>query len=225
MKVARQLPVIAALLVAMLPSAGFAADVTLDLRTPAGRPLADAVAWLTPLDGAVPAAPATPVVVDQKARRFVPLVTVIQRGTLVEFPNSDNIRHSVYSFSDTRPFQLKLYSGSPSAPVDFPRSGIVTLGCNIHDQMLAWIAVVDSPWFGRSDAAGSLVVRGVPPGRYRLQGWHPGQDAAPPEQGLVIGSGAAAATLVIDAAELRTLLPDTEGHTAAGAAHPARTAR
>jgi plastocyanin len=214
-----------AVLPAMFAGMAGAGDVTVTLRTPGGVPLESAVAWLTPVEGTLPAPPAAPVVVDQRSRRFVPLVTVIQRGTRVEFPNSDDIRHSVYSFSDARPFQLKLYSGRPAAPLDFPRSGVVTLGCNIHDQMIAWIVVVDSAWFGRSDATGAVVLRGVPAGRYRLQAWHPGQDVAPEERAVTVATAPTTAAIVLDAAELSTLLPDTEGHSMSGAGHPARPVR
>ncbi len=86
-----------------------------------------------------------PLIMDQKKRQFSPRILVAQRGQLVAFPNSDNIRHHVYSFSDAKAFELKLYSGENTEPVMFEQSGIVTLGCNIHDRMLGFIYVNDMP--------------------------------------------------------------------------------
>jgi hypothetical protein len=78
----------------------------------------------------------------------------VQKGTAVEFPNSDTIAHHVYSFSKPNNFVLPLYKGDPHDPVKFDHDGIVTLGCNIHDHMLAYIVVVDTPTFGVTDEAG-----------------------------------------------------------------------
>lgn len=108
----------------------------------------------------------------QEGQQFIPDLLVIQRGARVAFPNLDVTRHHVYSFSAARRFELKLYLGDPAAPVGFDTAGVVTLGCNIHDWMLAHIAVVDTPYFGVSDAAGQVRLR-LPGGRYRLWAWHP----------------------------------------------------
>ena len=89
-------------------------------------------------------------IMDQRKLMFVPDVLVVQTGTAVDFPNSDQVRHQVYSFSGAKTFELALYAGRAHAPVVFDRSGLVTLGCNIHDSMVGYIWVTDSPW---SDAA------------------------------------------------------------------------
>lgn len=83
-------------------------------------------------------------VMDQVNKRFVPGLLTITRGDEVNFPNSDNIRHHVYSFSQPKPFELKLYSGQPEAPLLFDKPGIVVLGCNIHDSMVGYIYVAES---------------------------------------------------------------------------------
>jgi hypothetical protein len=57
--------------------------------------------------------------------------------------------------------------------VVFDQPGIVTLGCNIHDNMLAYVVVTDSPFFGRTDAKGEWVLRNAAPGGYRIKLWHP----------------------------------------------------
>jgi hypothetical protein len=91
----------------------------------------------------------------------------------VVFPNSDSVSHQVYSFSPARKFQLPLYRGKPYPPVLFDREGVVTLGCNIHDQMRAYVYVVEAQYFGRTDANGSWMVADVEPGEYRVEIWHP----------------------------------------------------
>ena len=111
-------------------------------------------------------------VMDQRNTAFEPGVLVIQAGTAVSFPNSDTVRHQVYSFSPAKPFELPLYSGTPPEPVVFDAPGVVVVGCNIHDWMIGWIVVLDTPPHARSDADG-LARLEVPDGAYRLQAWHP----------------------------------------------------
>src|SRR5262249_43731162 len=94
-------------------------------------------------------------------------------GSSVSFPNTDKVRHQVYSFSSPHRFQLPLYSGKPYPPELFDRVGIVTLGCNIHDSMLAYIVVTDADLVGSTDARGLWVHADVARGRYRLEVWHP----------------------------------------------------
>jgi hypothetical protein len=105
----------------------------------------------------------------------VPYVTVIQTGTTVTFPNRDPILHHVYSFSPAKPFEIKLYTGKSPVEVVFDKPGVVTLGCNIHDWMIGYIAVVPTPWFAKTDAAGTAIIRDLPPGAYDIQAWHPHQ--------------------------------------------------
>ena len=92
--------------------------------------------------------------VDQVNRIFVPHVSVVRTGTAVNFPNRDDIRHHVYSFSPAKTFELPLYKGMPAEPVVFDKAGVVTLACNIHDWMLAYVYVTDAPWSAVTDDAG-----------------------------------------------------------------------
>jgi len=98
-------------------------------------------------------------------------------GTPVNFPNFDTVRHHVYSFSPIKPFELKLYAGVPQAPIIFDKPGTAVLGCNIHDQMAAWIVVVDTPHYARTAADGQVRLENVPAGDYRLRAWHAGVPA------------------------------------------------
>ena len=109
---------------------------------------------------------------DQVNRSFAPDLLVIPVGSTVEFPNSDSVSHQIYSFSPPKRFQLPLYRGKPYPPVRFDQPGVVTLGCNIHDEMLAYLLVTDAAWYGRTSEGGSFLAE-VPRGRYRVALWHP----------------------------------------------------
>ncbi len=149
-----------------------AATLVVSVQTPAGGPLPGAVVTVHPLEG--PARHAAPVhaVMDQVNRSFQPDLLVIPVGSTVEFPNSDSVSHQIYSFSPAKRFQLPLYRGKPYPPVHFDQPGVVTLGCNIHDEMLAYLLVTDAAWYGRTNEAGSWSTE-LPRGRYRVELWHP----------------------------------------------------
>jgi hypothetical protein len=94
-------------------------------------------------------------------------------GANVEFPNSDSVSHQVYSFSAAKRFQLPLYKGEAHPPVTFDRPGLVVLGCNIHDSMVGYIYVTPAPYFGTTDTGGSVTLRDLPRGDYRVTIWSP----------------------------------------------------
>ncbi len=148
-----------------------------------GQPLENAVAYVT-ASGIPAAGMPKPAEIDQVNKTFVPQVTVIQTGAAVSFPNSDNIRHQVYSFSPAKAFNTKLYSGRPAEPVVFDKAGVVVLGCNIHDRMVAWVVVVDTPWFARTGADGRAVIKDVPAGSHQLTLWHSGLKGEPPVRSI-----------------------------------------
>jgi plastocyanin len=150
-----------------------AATLSLVVLTGDGRPLSGAVVTAEPQGIRMPAPAPTKTIVDQVDLAFVPDLTVIPVGSSVSFPNSDAVSHQVYSFSPARKFQLPLYRGKQHAPIVFDQPGIVTLGCNIHDNMLAYVVVTAAPFFGRTDAKGVWVVPNAPEGTYRVRVWHP----------------------------------------------------
>ncbi len=162
---------LAALLVAGLPVS--AANLALVVLAKEGRPLAGAVVTAEPESQKLPAAPPLKTSVDQVDLSFVPDVTVIPVGSSVLFPNSDRVSHQVYSFSAARRFQLPLYRGTQHPAVVFDQPGIVTLGCNIHDNMVAYVVVTSAPFFGRTDSNGRWVIPNAPEGTYRIRLWHP----------------------------------------------------
>ncbi|WP_130244730.1 methylamine utilization protein [Pseudoalteromonas rubra] len=121
-----------------------------------GTPLADVVVEVTsPLH----VQPTTDIaIMDQVNKQFEPRLLTIAQGQFVSFPNSDDIRHHVYSFSQTKRFELKLYSGTPNAPVRFEQPGVVVLGCNIHDSMVGYIYVSQSKEVFISDVQGTVIL-------------------------------------------------------------------
>lgn len=151
-----------------------ASTVHVSINDQNGRSVAGAVVSLAPLDGSHAVKHENTTVIDQRERAFVPQVIAVATGTEVEFPNSDVIRHHVYSFSKPKHFDLKLYSGQSMPSVLFDKSGLVSMGCNIHDWMRGYIYVLDEPYFSVSNESGDAWLN-VPPGKYHLVTRHPRQ--------------------------------------------------
>lgn len=168
-----------------------------------GRPLAGAVVFPQSPEARAAVRPAAGVEIAQVDKRFVPEVSVVPLGTPVDFPNRDSVRHHVYSFSPAKKFEIKLYVGSPAAPVVFDQPGVAVLGCNIHDQMAAWVVVVDTPWHARTDSQGRASWPQLPTGRYRLRTWHVGLPVGEPPADQPLQLGAAATRVTVGLAGVR----------------------
>jgi plastocyanin len=162
----------AVLLAGQASHAAHAASISAQVTDAAGQPLTDAVVYAEPLSGQAAPKSHRMAEIEQKGRKFIPLVTAIQAGTDVSFPNNDSVRHHVYSLSQPKVFELKLYSGTPGKPVNFDKPGTVVLGCNIHDTMVAYIHIVNTPWYAKTDAAGRARIEGLPADKYELKAWH-----------------------------------------------------
>jgi plastocyanin len=165
-----------------------AATVSLTVQGADAKPLGNAAVFLESREARAALRPAVGIEIEQARKRFTRPVTIVPMGSEVAFPNHDKVRHHVYSFSPIKTFELKLYSGTPSNPVLFDKSGVAVLGCNIHDSMIAWVVVVETPYYGLSAASGNATIDKVPPGTYRLRFWHPElpPGTAVPEQTLVV---------------------------------------
>ncbi|MDI1261196.1 methylamine utilization protein [Aquabacterium sp.] len=160
----------------------------------AGQPVAQAAVSVY-VKGLRATAPANATAnMAQKGRAFQPTLLVVQTGTPVLFPNFDTVRHHVYSFSPTRKFEIKLYAGTPAAPVVFDKAGTATLGCNIHDQMLGYIHVVDTPFFSVTGSDGQLNLD-LPAGEHRVQIWWPALGESNPGVEQVLKAGGQAVML------------------------------
>ena len=150
-----------------------AAPLSVRVIDASGRPVRDAVVTLYPAGNAArPARPGGRFVVSQKNLQFHPFLTIVPVGADVSFPNLDPTKHHVYSFSPAKKFELKLFAKDQSRTVHFDKAGVVALGCNIHDQMSAFIFVADSAWTARTNAQG-MAEFDAPNAPARLVVWHP----------------------------------------------------
>ncbi len=163
----------------ILASAGLGEDLHLRVKISheesAGEKAANdanVVVWLTALDEPITVSPMQHVRMQQKRKRFVPHQVVITKGTKVEFPNDDPFFHNVFSIYNGKRFDLGLYEAGSSRSVQFDRPGVSFIFCNIHPEMSGIVMVVNTPYFGESNAAGEVTIRDVPAGRYRLEGWY-----------------------------------------------------
>lgn len=183
----------------LLGTHGHATSLEVSVRDSAGQPLRDAVVMLESAAASRNVRPLESAVIAQRGKAFVPALLVVPRGTPVSFPNEDTVRHHVYSFSEPKRFELKLYIGTPAAPVVFDRAGVVVLGCNIHDDMIAWVVVTDTPHYGRTDANGKVALTQLPAGDFQLRVWHPrlreGQPGATQPHRVGAEAGSAVVTL------------------------------
>jgi plastocyanin len=157
-------------LAATLPAADFNTKLA---NAKGGDPLIEATVSLIPLDQPAPPLPAdAQSEIAQEGQEFDGFITIVQTGTKVVFPNRDSVQHHVYSLSKPKKFELALYNPGEKESLVFEAAGLVTLGCNIHDWMIAYLVVVPTPWFTKSDPEGRAALT-VPAGRYRLEIWHP----------------------------------------------------
>jgi plastocyanin len=164
------------LVVSLLARPAAAADLSVMVRNGAGKPVADAVITVYPASGGAVSEPihfGWPLRMQQQHLTFSPFVLIAPVGGAVAFPNLDAVRHNVYSFSPAHPFELKLYGTDETRTVRFDKVGAVALGCNIHDFMVAFVKVVDTPYAAKTDAAGLVDLHGLPPGAAVLHVWHP----------------------------------------------------
>ncbi len=177
-----------------------AGDLTVSVRDNAGRPVRDAVVTVTPNAG-VPSGPirfSWPLRVVQQDIQFQPYVLIAPVGAAVAFPNLDRVRHHIYSFSRGNRFEIELFGRDQTRTHVFAAAGVAALGCNIHDQMLAYVRVVDTPYAGKTDATGNVTIPAIPAGAARLVVWHPQLNVRGNENAYVLtigtGSGRQTAT-------------------------------
>jgi len=159
----------------LLSCPAFAGDLTVAVRDSAGRPVRDAVITVTP-SGRAHTGPirfSWPLRVVQQDIQFDPYVLIVPVGASVSFPNLDRVRHHVYSFSRGNRFEIQLYGRDETRSHVFTSTGVAALGCNIHDQMLAYVKVVDTPWAAKTGATGDVTLSGIPNGGATLRVWHP----------------------------------------------------
>ena len=187
---------VAAMLGVLCTQVALGGMVTVNVTTRSGATAQDTVIVFDALDAAPPTSHDA-ASIDQINQRFMPRVSVVRTGTEITFPNSDRIRHQVYSFSPAKRFTLKLYAGSPKTAVTFDQPGLVVLGCNIHDKMVAFVGVVDSPYFIKTPESGIATLT-LPAGRYRLRAWHPHAIVAIPPREIAVPAGTLSIPVMLD---------------------------
>ncbi len=207
-----------------------AADLHVVVKDRDGKPVMNAVALALPTDTKIALRSKAPAVsvdeVDQVDKQFVPYVKVVTVGSKILFPNSDQVRHQVYSFSPAKRFELPLYAGTPAQPILFDKAGVVVLGCNIHDWMVGYIYVSETPFFAKTDRAGTATITGLAVGEYLVRIWQPSMEGS--EQSttrrIVVGAEAAGIDTPDDHAEwtikLKPTFPISRSSGGSSAAYP-----
>lgn len=145
--------------------------------TSGGRPLrsqeaVDAVVYYRPDVAIAPEVPAKPYEVATERKTFVPRVLAVPVGATVRFPNRDPILHNVFSTQREASFDLGLYGKGPGASHTFTQPGVIKVYCNVHHSMVAYVLVMDTPFFVRPDVQGRFRLEGLPPGPGELFIWH-----------------------------------------------------
>lgn len=181
-----------------------AADLEVVVRNGRGAPVPDAVVTVSPSrGGGPPSRYEQPLVMGQENQQFFPFVLIVPRGADVRFPNKDVVKHHVYSFSPAKRFQLALYGRDQSRSVRLDKTGVVALGCNIHDSMVAYIDVVDAPYAAKTDGTGRATFHALPAGPAQVRAWHPYMRAPDSTQTTVVDLPATGAAFTTFTAEMR----------------------
>jgi plastocyanin len=175
----RQMAVLVWML-ALLGNTAVAAELEVRVADRDGQPVADAVVTIVARGsdagesrGASVRSRGSTRVIDQKALAFTPYVEVFRPGDEVVYRNSDRTRHHVYSFSPIKAFEFVLAPGESSAPLKLERSGVIAVGCNIHDGMINYLYVSDAPWVAHTDTNGAVRFSDLPAGEFDVRVWHP----------------------------------------------------
>jgi plastocyanin len=147
-------------------------QITVNVSTKLNMKISNVVVYLTPKNPTKGNFFSEIAIMDQVNTQFSPHILAVQKDTQVRFPNSDSVKHHVYSFSQAKTFELQLYKKLHADPLLFSKLGSVELGCNIHDWMLGYIFVVNTPYFGKTDIEGNITLE-LPDGEYQLNVWHP----------------------------------------------------
>jgi plastocyanin len=186
-------------------AAAHAATVSVALRDTHGAPAGNAALTLAPAGGQVIAVQlADQATIDQRDQMFMPLVVAVHRGGRVVFANNDNTMHQVYSFSPIKQFEAEIEKGQRSKPIVFDKAGVAVIGCNIHDNMIAYVFVSDAPIGGVTDPTGEIKLRDVPPGAYKVSIWHPRMPPGQPPVTLELTVGTADSAI----SHVLSLVPD-----------------
>ena len=166
--------ILSALVLAVGLATGSTTETIIDGRVivPGMPDNSDAVVYIDKIPGKTFPPPATPITLDQVNLRFTPHVLPVLLGSNVAFPNSDPVRHNVFSPTASWKFNLGTYPRGSTKFRVFDKPGTITLLCNVHAEMSAYVIVTETPYFAVTDKAGNFTIRNIPPGTYVLKTWH-----------------------------------------------------
>lgn len=160
--------------------------ITGEVKVFRARRSADVVVYLADIPGVFKPLENHPVM-DQKNLVFIPHVLPVLVGSIVDFANSDNVKHNVYSQSKTKKFNLGTYGNDVVKQVTFDKDGEVGLACNVHAEMSASIIALSNPYFAKTGNDGRFTISNIPPGQYLLKTWH--ERKRPYEQKITVKAG------------------------------------
>jgi len=137
------------------------------------RDNADAIVYVEKVGDGKYAPPTDHAVIDQLNLTYVPRVVAMQKGTTADFPNSDAVRHNVFSPPTAAlQFNLGTYPTGVVKEVLFDVTGETPLLCNVHAEMAGYAVAFENPYFALTDKSGNYTIEGVPPGKYVVKTWH-----------------------------------------------------
>lgn len=205
-KLFRRLTGVVALLV--FSQGAYAQNVTVTVQDAKQNLVENIVVYLLPKQGSehLPVN-TTPVVIDQKDKKFAPYITVVQKGQSLNFVNKDDITHHIYSVSGENRFEFKIKENETKTSPMMSHTEEVAMGCNIHDWMSGYALVVDTPLFGKTDDQGQLALS-VPEGEYQVIAWHPQLDVETNRFGKTVVINGDVSTISLNLP--KTLLPIPE---------------
>ena len=171
-------------ILATTPASLDASNIEGQVVVKTARDNSNAVVYIDKIPGKTFTPPSAPIPLDQVNLTFVPHVLPVLVGTKVAFPNSDDIRHNVFSPTPSSKFNLGTYPKATTKYYVFNKSGTITLLCNVHAEMSAYVIVTDTPYFAVTDKAGNFSLKNVPAGKYVLKVWH--EKAKPTSMPIIV---------------------------------------
>lgn len=162
------------------------------------RSLHNAVVYLEPTKKTAFPPPGEPAIMDQVNLNFVPHVLPVVSGTKVLFPNSDKIRHSVFSLNKTKKFDFGTYPPGTEKSIVCDQPGVISILCYIHHDMSAYIVVLETPYYSLTNNEGEFDIPSVPAGDYKLRIWHEEKDDVSLENISIPAKGVITRNLMID---------------------------
>jgi plastocyanin len=170
------------------------------------------VLWMKRVGGPTPRpAPARGKVISQRNKTFMPRVLAVPVGTKVDFRNEDDLFHNVFSLSRPNDFDTGMYRQGASYSQTFRKPGTVQILCNIHASMIAYVLVVDTPYYTQADAAGVFSIKNVLPGEYELETWHEASMTGWKQRITVDGDGVRGLAVKVAGDKAAKTIPDKSG--------------